>query len=118
VCSHLSYGLRSAISRSIAALGGDSQELTKLMRRWTGEGAQILLHASNARRTRCVIVGAQKKAVFSGPISEHYLRRANRFRPWLEHEDPLLVELARQAIAEMEEAAKREALEDEGYWSD
>jgi Ribbon-helix-helix protein, copG family len=138
----LSYDFRSAIARSIAALGGDSQELTELIRRWAGEGeegreraydllaapsefnvfserARILLHASNTRRTRSAIVGAQERTVFSGPISEHYLRRADRFRPWLEHEDPLLVELARQAIAEMEEAAKhhaeREALEDEGY---
>jgi hypothetical protein len=138
----LSYGFRSAIARSIAALGGDSQELTDVIRRWSREGeeglerayaviaapsgfdafterARILLHAANTHRTRGAIVGAQEEGVFRGAISEHYRRRADRFRPWLDDEDPLLVELARQAIAEMEQAAEhhaeREALEDEGY---
>ncbi|HEX6701549.1 MAG TPA: hypothetical protein VF101_12550 [Gaiellaceae bacterium] len=141
----LEHAHRSAIARSIAALGGDSSVLTELFRRWAGEGesglarayevlaapsgfeafterARILLRAANTRRTRAAIVEAQERSTFSGPISKHYLRRADGFRPWLQDKDPLLVELARDAIFEMEEAAKRhaesEALEDDGYWSE
>ena len=141
----LSYGLRSAIARSIAALGGDSPELTELIRRWAREGeegleraydviaspgsfdafterARILLHASNTRRTRSVIVDSQEQRVFSGPLSAHYLRRADRFRPWLEDGDPLLVEFAQQAIADLEDSAKRyaqrELIENDAHWSD
>jgi metal-responsive CopG/Arc/MetJ family transcriptional regulator len=137
-----SYGFRSAMARSIAALGGDSKELTDLIRQWADGGeeqleraydviaapsgfeafterARILLRAADTRRTRGAIVGAQEATVFSGAISEHYRRRADRFRPWLDHEDLLLAELARQAIADMEKAARhqaeRETLEDEGY---
>jgi hypothetical protein len=138
----LSHGHRRALARSLAALAGDSAELGELIRRWAGEGndglerayevlaapsgfeasterSRILLRTANTRRTRAAIVGAQELTVFSGPLSEHYLRRADRFRPWLQHEDPLLVELARDAVRDMEETAKRyaerEELEDEGY---
>jgi hypothetical protein len=137
-------GYRNALARAIGALGGDSQELTDLVARWATEEeaglnrayevvdnpssfdtfterARILLRAGNTRRTRATIIGAQQRTGFSsGPISNHYLRRAERFRPWLEQDDPLLAELAREAIRDLEKAAeaqtKREALEEEDGW--
>jgi len=141
----LSHGHRSALARSIAALAGDSPELTELIQKWAEQGeeglerayevigapsgfdafterARILLRIANTRRTRAAIVSGHERSAFSGPISEHYIGRAERFRPWLENEDPLLVGLARDAIHDLEEAAKRHAerekLEDDGYWSD
>lgn len=140
----LPHGYRHALAGAIGALGSDSQELTNLFTRWTSEGeagldrayevigvpssfeafterARILLRSANTRRTRASIIGAQEQTVFSsGPISDHYSRRADRFRPWLDHDDPLLVELAREAINDMEKAAdthaKREALETDEGW--
>jgi hypothetical protein len=140
--SDLPYSARSAIARAIGALAGDTNELTGQIRAWATSGeeglalayplldtastfdtfterARILLHAANTRQTRSAIAGAQEMGVFSGPISEHYRRRADRFRPWLKEPDPLLAELARDLITDFDHAAEHyeedERREAQGY---